>query len=562
MPSTSIEKAARDTYVLIDNLKALCTNYGLNNSGNEYKIITQTFLYKFLNDKCLHYLKRVDGIENVLPGVDLDNLPLVEKKLSELGDDAYDFLTMGLPENVAVFKPNQYISHLYGIRQQDGFHRIFDQTLLDIAEENKAVFSVMTGEGNLVRLFESISNYIVDPQKRDGFCSAIIDKLVSTTFDDIFEQGFDFFANIFEYLIGDYNKDSGAYAEYYTPHSIARIIADIIAKDGDHDVEIYDPAAGSGTLILTLANRIGVQTSTVYTQDISQKSNEILRLNLVLNNLVHSLHNVIQADTLVNPRHLNADKSIRQFDYVVSNPPFNMDFSETRNTLAGENYQKRFFAGVPNIPAKKPEKMAVYLMFLQHILGSMKPGTGRAAVVVPTGFLTASTGIPLKIRKHIIDGNDGHGILRAVVSMPSNIFANTGTNVSVLFLDNAGPAEDKVLLVDASNLGTKKKLEGTKNQRTYLSEDEMQRIVDTVNDRSETDDFSILVPVADIAKKKYSFSAGQYFKVKIEYVDLTPEEFQQKMAGYEAELKQYFDEGHKLEEEIWKGLGELKYEKM
>ena len=317
-----------------------------------------------------------------------------------------------------------------------------------------------------------------------------------------------------------------------------------------------DPAAGSGTLVLTLAEQIGEENCTVYTQDISQKSNEVLRLNLILNNLVDSLPHVIQDDTLVRPRHLEEDgKSIKTFDYIVSNPPFNTDFSETRDQLAGEGYQKRFFAGVPNVPKKKKESMDIYQMFLQHIIVSMQEN-GKAAIVVPTGFLTAATGIPYKIRQHIVQKK----LLRGVVSMPSNIFANTGTNVSVLFLDAAGTEDDRVLLVDASNMGEKVKLEGTKNQRTYLSQTEMDKIVQTMNERQEIDDFSVLVSLKDIEQKKCSFSAGQYFKVKIEYVDLTPEEFQQKMTGYEQQLKTYFDEGHKLEEEILKGLGTLKFE--
>lgn len=320
------------------------------------------------------------------------------------------------------------------------------------------------------------------------------------------------------------------------------------------NVRIYDPAAGSGTLILALAHEIGEDNCTLYTQDISQKSNEILRLNLILNNLVHSLPNVVQDDTLLNPRHLNLQQNnIANFDYVVSNPPFNMDFSESRNTLAGDNYRARFFAGVPNTPNKKKDGMAIYQLFLQHIIKSMNEHA-KAAVVVPTGFLTASTGIALKIRQHIINKK----ILRGVVSMPSNIFANTGTNVSVVFLDANG--SDKVLLVDASNLGTKQKIEGTKNQRTYLSNDEINRIIDTFNARQEVDDFSVLVSLDDIAQKNFSFSAGQYFKVKIEYVDLSPEEFRQKMNGFRSDLQKFFDEGHQLERDILHQLENLNYE--
>jgi len=536
-------------YALIDDLKAICSNYGLGNSGNEYKIITEAFLYKFLNDKFLAGLKE-------LPDFAGKSTQETERRLAELSEDDFDFLMMDLDPRIARIHPADLISSLFSRKGEQGFHTIFDNALLHIAEANKDVFSVAAGAQNRVRLFDTLSNLVTEVERQDDFCRAIINKLNAQSFDAVFQQKYDFYADIFEYLIKDYNKDSGQYAEYYTPHSIAQIIARIIAPNGAQNVSIYDPAAGSGTLVLTLAEQIGEENCTVYTQDISQKSNEVLRLNLILNNLVDSLPHVIQDDTLVRPRHLAEDgKSIAQFDYIVSNPPFNTDFSETRDQLAGEGYKKRFFAGVPNIPKKKKESMAIYQMFLQHIIVSMQEN-GKAAIVVPTGFLTAATGIPYKIRQHIVQKK----LLRGVVSMPSNIFANTGTNVSVLFLDAAGTEDDRVLLVDASNMGEKVKLEGTKNQRTYLSQAEMDKIVQTMNERQEIDDFSVLVSLKDIEQKKCSFSAGQYFKVKIEYIDLTPEEFQQKMTGYEQQLKAYFDEGHKLEEEIMKGLGDLIYD--
>ena len=126
----------------------------------------------------------------------------------------------------------------------------------------------------------------------------------------------------------------------------------------------------------------------------------------ILNNLVHSLGNVVHDDTLMAPRHLNAQKNgLAKFYYIVGNPPFNMDFSDNRDTLAGEKHKERFFAGVPNIPNKDKDKMAVYLMFIQHIIYSMKEH-GKAAIVVPTGFLTAGSGIPKKIREHIVKNRD------------------------------------------------------------------------------------------------------------------------------------------------------------
>ena len=402
-----------------------------------------------------------------------------------------------------------------------------------------------------MRLFSGISQHVSEAEKKDDFCRAIIDKIAECSFDSVFEQKYDFFAQIFEYLIKDYNKDFGKYAEYYTPHSIASIIAKIMVPNGVKNVTVYDPAAGSGTLVLALAHEIGESNCTIYTQDISQKSNEFLRLNLILNNLVHSLPNVVHDDTLLRPYHKNAKgDGLATFDYIVSNPPFNMDFSDSRDTLAGDNHKKRFFAGVPSIPKKDIEKMAVYLLFIQHILYSLAP-KGKAAIVVPTGFLTKS-GIAKKIREDLVKEK----MLRGVISMPSNIFATTGTNVSILFIDREN-ANGNVILMDASKLGTKVKVDG-KNQRTVLSDNEITKIIDTFNAGKLEDDFCVAVSYADIEAKKLSFSAGQYFEVRIEYVELTPEEFAKNMSSFAARLDELFAESRRLEDKIKAQLGRVK----
>ena len=144
-----------------------------------------------------------------------------------------------------------------------------------------------------------------------------------------------------------------------------------------------------------------------------------------------------------------------------------------------------------------------------------------------------------------------------VVSMPSNIFANTGTNVSVIFLDKANTNED-VILIDASKLGEKVK-EG-KNQKTVLREHEVNKIIDTFINREVIDDFSVIVSFDDLKEKNYSFSAGQYFEVKIEYVDITEEEFQKRMDAYMTSLSEKFREGAELEKQILEQMGGLRLE--
>ncbi len=535
------------TKSMIDDLKTVCANYGLGNASSEYKIITEVFLYKFLNDK---FLYEVRGIEE-----SLKESRNIETDLANMSEEDYEFLLASLPPATAQLKKEHFISYLFNNKNREKFNELFDDTLVDIANFNIDVFSVKTGSEDKIRLFDALSVFVTETNKRADFCRAIIDKLVAFSFEEAFSQKYDFFAAVFEYLIKDYNKDFGKYAEYYTPHSIASIIARILVPDAVQNVNIYDPAAGSGTLVLALAHEIGEENCTIYTQDISQKSNEFLRLNLILNNLVHSLGNVVHGDTLLEPQHLNKQKNgLMEFDYIVSNPPFNVDFSDNRDTLAGENYSDRFWAGVPNVPNKDKDKMAIYQMFLQHIIYSLKKKTGKAAIVVPTGFLTAGTGIPKKIREYIVSER----MLRGVISMPSNIFATTGTNVSIVFIDCEN-RNGKVLLMDASKLGHKEKVDG-KNQRTVLEPKEIQDIIDTFSNNEEKDDFSVLVDYEQIEQKKLSFSAGQYFEVKIEYVELTPEEFKAKMAEYTDTLKELFAEGDRLQQEILEQLKKVRYE--
>ncbi len=253
---------------------------------------------------------------------------------------------------------------------------------------------------------------------------------------------------------------------------------------------------------------------------------------------------------MLHPYHKDG-KTLKRFDYIVSNPPFKMDFSDFRSELDTKEHNDRFFAGVPNIPKQATDKMAIYQLFLQHIIYSLKPG-GKAAVVVPTGFITAQSGIDKKIRKKLVEDK----MLAGVVSMPSNIFATTGTNVSILFIDSTN--QDEVVLIDASNLGTKVK--DGKNQKTLLSAEEEDRIIDVFNGKQTVDDFSVVVSYADIAAKNYSLSAGQYFDVKIEYVDITPEQFATKMKSFSDNLDKLFKESSELEGEIKKQLAGLQYE--
>ncbi len=535
------------TKQLIDSLKSICAHYGLGNDGNEFKIITQTFLYKFLNDKFAYEAKKIDP--------SIAQADKWEEALVALSENDLEMLQMQMGADTARLKPSHFINYLFSQQNAPDFAKLFDDTLIDIAISNNEVFAVKTDGGAKVVLFDRLSQYIADESKRDDFCRAIINKLVEFSFERIFTQKFDFYATIFEYLIKDYNSNSGGkYAEYYTPHAVARIMAAILVPQDQQgqikNVSVYDPSSGSGTLLMNVAHAIGESRCTIYTQDISQKSSNLLRLNLILNNLVHSIPNVIQGNTLLHPYHKDSGE-LKRFDFIVSNPPFKMDFSDFRDELDTKTNKQRFFVGIPKIKAKATDKMEIYQLFLQHIVYSLKPG-GKAAVVVPTGFITAQSGIDKGIREHLVK----HKMLAGVVSMPSNIFATTGTNVSILFIDASN--QGNVVLIDASNLG--EKIKDGKNQKTVLTPEEEQRIIDVFNARQVVEDFSVVVSYDDIVAKNYSLSAGQYFDVRIEYVDMTPEQFVEKMKAFNDNLDDLFSQSRELEVEIKKQLAGLKYE--
>lgn len=537
---------------IIDDLQGLCSTNGLSNTAYEEVVVTSVFLYKFLNDKFMANLRKFCKDTN------LDYQTVIKNE-----DDILDGFYAAYPQDVA-FKYEDTIDYLVQHIQDDNFYKQFDRTLVRISnyKENQS-FSVETAGGEKKPLFTEICDK-VEVSKRNAFAKNIFSYITRDRFDfgETIDGNYDFFSTIFEYLIQNYNVASGTYAEYFTPQALSSAIAKILvhmAPVEDKIYEIYDPSAGSGSLVLHLANELGDgkfgNKARVYTQDISQKSSRFLRINMLLNSLKESLENIIEGDTLETPSHyrIKSDDTsgLKKFDYITSNPPFKTDFSSTRDKIETK-WEKttRFFAGIPKIPNAKKESMAIYLLFIQHILYSLKDG-GKAAIVIPTGFITAQAGIEKAIRQQIIDNE----WLRGVISMPSNIFANTGTNVSVLFIDKSN-TNGEVLLMDASKLG--KKVKVGKNQKTVLSKDELDKIVNVFIDHKVEEDFTVSVTYEQIKEKNYSFSAGQYFDVKIEYIEITNEEYREMIDEFNKDFEEYANETSKFQKELKEILEELK----
>ncbi|WP_120858805.1 N-6 DNA methylase [Helicobacter pylori] len=553
MPNNALLQIKQDTLSLIDDLKVICKDAGLAGDGNGYKIITQCFLYKFLCDKFEFFFEQEYPNKTIRDYKDFKKeekedffLTLSDKKLPKL---AYDEL----------------LNYLFEKHFNDNdLHLKLDAIFNRISSNNAELFNTKSTDKTTIALFESVSPYINEGSKRANFTRSLLDKLKNFNFKQAFlnlqnQQGYDFFAPIFEYLIKDYNNNNGeTYAEYYTPLSIASIIAKLLVSEPTQSVKIYDPSAGTGTLLMALAHQIGTTSCTLYAQDISQKSLRMLKLNLILNDLTHSLRYAIEGNTLINPYHSKDDRGNEiKMDFIVSNPPFKLDFSNEHAEISQN--KNDFFLGVPNIPKNDKSKMPIYTLFFQHCLNMLSP-KGKGAIIVPTGFISAKSGVENKIIRHLVDERLVYG----VVCMPSQVFANTGTNVSIIFFkktpdeNEKTPSTDKVVLIDASKLG--EEYTENKNKKTRLRTSDMDLILETFQNRTQKSDFCALVSFDEIKEKNYSLNPGQYFTIEDTSEKISQAEFEKLMQEYSSELTSLFDKSQSLQQEILKTLGNLNYD--
>ena len=209
-----MENIKERTIALIDNLKSVCQTYGLGNDGNEYKIITQVFLYKFLNDKFGYEVKKLSPAL-----VSAEKWDAAYSAMSE--SDRLDLLDKLSPDVPRLY-PQHLIANLWNQSNKGDFALIFDATMEDIANLNIDIFATQTTQNTKIPLFEKLTQYVTDDTQRSDFAKALVDKLANFSFEEAFSKHYDFFATIFEYLIKDYNTNGGGkYAEYYNPHAIA-----------------------------------------------------------------------------------------------------------------------------------------------------------------------------------------------------------------------------------------------------------------------------------------------------------------------------------------------------
>ena len=305
--------------------------------------------------------------------------------------------------------------------------------------------------------------------------------------------GDDILGDAYEYLMRNFATESGkSKGQFYTPAEVSRILAKVIGIDKvtDPDTSVYDPACGSGSLLIRAADEAPIDVA-IYGQEKEITTAGLAKMNLVLHN--KATGEIYAGNTFSDP-HYKDDKDdsvLRRFDFAVANPPFSL-----KNWTDGVKDYGRF----TGYGAEPPEKNGDFAWML-HILKSLK-STGKAAVILPHGVLFRGNA-EATIRKAIID----KGYIKGIIGLPANLFYGTGIPACIIVIDKSDADERQgIFMIDASHDYVK---DGNKNR---LRERDIYKIVTTFNEQIGTDPkYARFVPNEEIkVKNDYNLNIPRY----------------------------------------------------
>jgi type I restriction enzyme M protein len=327
----------------------------------------------------------------------------------------------------------------------------------------------------------------------------------------------DIIGNAYEFLVKYFASSSSKSAgEFYTPAEVSDLLAILLEpQEGD---SICDPTCGSGSLLMKCGKQIqnnnhGSKKYALYGQEIIGSTWALAKMNMFLHS--EDNHRIEWGDTIRNPKLLDKKGGLLQFDVVIANPPFSLDkwgFEDAKNDYFG-----RFLRGVP------PKTKGDYA-FISHMLKTLKPETGRMGVVVSLGvlFRGSSEGI---IRQQLIEEN----LLDAVIKLPSNLFFSSGISAAILIFKK-NKVNNNVLFIDAS-----REYKTGKNQN-QLTEDNIQKIVDTYRNGSNVEKYAYLASIEEIRKNDYNLNIPRYIDTFEEKAEIDLLEVREKRLALQTEL--------------------------
>jgi type I restriction enzyme M protein len=310
-------------------------------------------------------------------------------------------------------------------------------------------------------------------------------------------EGDDILGDAYEYLMQNFATESGkSKGQFYTPAEVSRIMANIIGIDKEKttaETTVYDPACGSGSLLLKISN-VANGKVTLYGQEKDAATSGLARMNMILHNEPTAL--IKQGNTLANPLFQNKDSNnLKTFDYVVANPPFSDKRWSNGLSLPEDNPYNRFQDyGIP------PSKNGDYA-FLLHIVRSLKCN-GKGAIILPHGVLFRGNA-EAEIRTNLIK----KGYIKGIIGLPANLFYGTGIPAAIILIDKENAQNRKgIFMIDAGKGFIK---DGNKNR---LQEKDIHRIADVFNQQKQIPGFSKMVSIAEIETNGFNLNIPRYIE--------------------------------------------------
>lgn len=485
-----------------------------NMDANEFKNYMLGFIfYKYLSEKIEIYLNQELKEDGVTFKQAFEDQELKEEVEAEAIDNLGYFL-----------EPRCLFKNL--IKKAKNGEFILDNLQMAMNQIENSTMG-HESEEDFENLFEDVDLQSSKLGKSEDAKNKLISKVLLHLADIDFkmedtEQ--DILGDAYEYLISQFASSAGKKAgEFYTPQQVSKILAKIVTLSRKHLKNVYDPTCGSGSLLLRVAKEADI--SEFYGQELNQSTYNLARMNMILHNVRFEDFNIQQGDSIENPLHIRM-----KFDAIVANPPFSAKWSSDKSFLDDE----RFSAYGKLAPKSKAD-----FAFVQHMIYHLDEN-GTMAIVLPHGvlFRGAAEGV---IRKYLVKEKN---YLDAVIGLPANIFYGTSIPTVILVFKKCREDDTDILFIDAS-----KHFEKVKNQNRLRDED-VNRIIDTYNERKDVEKFAHAATLAEIEENDYNLNIPRY-------VDTFEEEEPVDLDAVVKELESIEEEIKEVDQEIEKYCNEL-----
>ena len=451
--------------------------------GWEFKAyVLGTLFYRFISENITDYINRLQkeaGVEG-FNYADMSDEEAAMAKEQMVEEKGFFILPSQLFENVC--KNCEHDENL-------------NMTLSNIFKEIEASAIGTDSEDDMKGLFSDFnvdsSQLGGDVKTRNKLIAKVLLKVRDMNLGDDFQDNkIDAFGDAYEFLMTMYASKAGkSGGEFFTPQEVSELLAHLTAADGHEIRSVYDPACGSGSLLLKFSKTIGKQNDNLkyYGQEINPTTYNLCRINMFLHNINYDNFDIQLGDTLLDPKH----RDFEPFDAIVSNPPYSIPWEGSKNPLLINDDR---YAG-PGVLA--PDSTAD-LAFTLHMLRSLSE-SGTAAIVEFPGVLYRG-GKEKTIRQWLIENN----FVDTIIQLPSNLFFGVGIATCIIVLRKGTRPDNRVLFIDASKEFQKN---GNKNR---LTADNQQRILNVFKERKEEPYFSVLVANDDILQNNSNLSVSSY----------------------------------------------------